>query len=84
MQSHQPLLAFIEKMRSRDNTVGVGSRRTTMALATFGRRLHWSLIARKDIEELRKVVTAGMISVNMMLGMQQLLVHHSLTRAKAD
>ena len=72
IQCHQPLLTFIEKMRLKEETLGVNNGRRAMALTTLGRRLHWSLIAKKDLDELRKVVVAGMTAVNMMLCMQQL------------
>ena len=68
----QPLLSFIEKMRLKESSFGLGNRRTTTALSTIGYRLHWSLITRKDMDELRKVIMAGIAAINMMLGMQQL------------
>ena len=72
LQCHQPLLNFQEKIRPRESALGLGRRNRTIALSTIGYRLHWSLIARKDLEELRKSLLAGMTAINMMLGMQQL------------
>lgn len=72
IQSHQPLLIFIERMKPKEITMGLNNGRRTMALNTIGRRLHWSLIAKKDVAELRKVVVASMTAVNMMLGIHQL------------
>lgn len=72
LRCHQPLSDFIDKMRPKENIIGLNHRRRTMALSTVGYRLHWSLIAKKDVEELRTMIGSGMIAINMMLGIQQL------------
>lgn len=79
---HQPLLVFMERMKPKEYTMGLNHGRKTMALNTIGRRLHWSLIAKKDVEEPRKVAVAGMAAVNMMLGMHQLYVVRNPYRMK--
>ncbi|KAI4158381.1 MAG: hypothetical protein LQ342_007467 [Letrouitia transgressa] len=81
IQSHQPLLIFIERMKPKEITMGLNNGRRTMALNTIGRRLHWSLIAKKDVAELRKVVVASMTAVNMMLGIHQLTSLKKLSSA---
>lgn len=84
IQCRQPLLSFIEKMRLKESISGLSNRGRTIALTTVGRRLHWSLIARKDVDELRQVVVAGMTAINMMLGMQQLYALFPVMRALAN
>jgi hypothetical protein len=70
-----PLQALADKMRSKERSLG--HFRTTRTLAHIGTRLHWSLIARSDIDELRKVVLAEMVAINMLLSAQQLYDHRS-------
>ena len=69
---HQPIQAFVSKMRASQKSLGPMSSSTT--LTTISHKLHWSLIARKDVDELRKVIMSEMIAINMLLGMQQLFV----------
>lgn len=69
---HQPIQAFINKMQPSERSLGHARSCTT--LSTIGRRLHWSLVAKNDVDELRKVIMSEMIAINMLLGMQQLLV----------
>ncbi|KAG7294396.1 hypothetical protein NEMBOFW57_004467 [Staphylotrichum longicolle] len=66
----QPLQALAEKMRAKESSLG--HFRTTGSLVNIGTRVHWSLIARKDVDELRKVVLAEMVAINMLLSAQQL------------
>ena len=68
----QPLQAFMAKMRSSEKSLG--HVRSAGTLSTFGTRLHWSLITRQDVEEVRKVVLTEMTAINMLLGMQQLYI----------
>ena len=67
---HQPIQAFINKMRGSENSLGHVRPSTT--LSTIGRRLRWSLITKNDVDDLRKVVMSEMIAINMLLGLQQL------------
>ena len=67
---HQPIQAFINKMRPSEKSLGHSRSSTT--LSTIGCRLHWSLITKKDVDELRKVVMSEMVAINVLLGMQQL------------
>ncbi len=69
---HQPLQAFVNKMRSSEKSLG--HVRSSTTLSTIGRRLHWSLITKNDVDELRKVIMSEMVTINMLLGMQQLSV----------
>lgn len=68
----QPLQAFIQKMKLREPSLG--HFRTSGTIRTVGRRLHWSLIDKKDVEGLRKVVVSEMVAINILLGVQQLWV----------
>ena len=67
---HQPIQAFVDKMRPSEKSLGHGRSCTT--LSTIGHRLHWSLITRKDVDGLRQSIMSEMIAINMLLGMQQL------------
>lgn len=67
---HQPIQAFINKMRPSEKSLGHSRSFTT--LSSIGCRLHWSLITKKDVDELRKVVMSEMVAINVLLGMQQL------------
>jgi len=70
LHCHQPVQAFIDKMRPSNISLGhVSSSRT---LSTIGRRLHWSLVTRRDVDELRKVILSEMVAINMLLAIQQL------------
>jgi hypothetical protein len=66
----QPLQAMADKMRSKESSLG--HFRTTTCLVNIGTRVHWSLIARKDVDELRKVILAEMVAINILLSTQQL------------
>ena len=68
-----PLQAMADKMRAREGSLG--HFRTAGTLANVGTRVHWSLIGRKDVDELRKVVLAEMVAINMLLSVQQLYDH---------
>jgi hypothetical protein len=70
MHCLQPLQAMAEKMRAKESSLG--HFRTTGGLVNIGTRVHWSLIARKDVDELRKVILAEMVAINMLLSAQQL------------
>ena len=67
---HQPIQAFVNKMRPSDKSLG--PIRSSTTLSTIGHRLHWSLITKKDVDDLRKIIMSEMIAINMLLGMQQL------------
>ena len=69
---HQPLQAFVNKMRPSEKSLG--HVQSSGTLSTIGRRLHWSLITKNDVDELRKVIMSEMVTINMLLGMQQLSV----------
>ncbi|KAK4157975.1 hypothetical protein C8A00DRAFT_29046 [Chaetomidium leptoderma] len=70
MHCLQPLQALADKMRTKDGSLG--HFRTTRNLVNIGTRVHWSLIARKDVDELRKTILAEMVAINMLLSAQQL------------
>jgi hypothetical protein len=67
---HQPLQAFVEKMRPKETSLG--HFRSSGTASTIGTRLYWSLIAKKDVEGLRKVIVPEMVAINALLGVQQL------------
>lgn len=70
LHCQQPLLDFIEKMRRREP--GLSHFRTTGTLAAVGTRLHWSLVSRADVEELRRFLLSEMLALNVLLGTHQL------------
>jgi len=65
-----PLLTMADKMRTKESSLG--HFRTTRSLASIGTRLHWSMIARKDIDGLRTTILSEMLAINMLLSSQQL------------
>ena len=50
----------------------LGPARLAGTLSTIGRRLHWSLLTKNDVNGLRKVILAELAAVNVLLGIQQL------------
>ena len=70
MHCRQPLQAFVDKMRPKETSLG--HFRSVGTASTIGRRLHWSMIAKKDVEGLRKVIMSEMVAINVLLGVQQL------------
>ncbi|KAK1758072.1 hypothetical protein QBC47DRAFT_132577 [Echria macrotheca] len=65
-----PLQAMADKMRAKESSLG--HFRTTRSLTSIGTRLHWSMIARKDIDGLRTTILSEMLAINMLLSSQQL------------
>ena len=72
MHCLQPLQALADRMQTKES--GLGHFRGARSISSIGTRLHWSMIAQKDVDELRKVVLSEMIAVNMLLSLQQLYV----------
>jgi hypothetical protein len=70
MHCLQPLQAFMAEMMAKESSLG--HFRTTRSLGRFGARLHWSMIRRADVDDIRKIVLSEMVAINMLLGMQQL------------
>ncbi len=70
LHCHQPVQAFIDKMRP--SNISLGHVSFSRTLSTIGRRLHWSLVTRRDVDELRKVILSEMVAINMLLAIQQL------------
>lgn len=68
----QPLQTLADKMQVKEGSLG--HFRTIRSLNTIGTRLHWSMIAQKDVDELRKVILSEMVAINILLGVQQLFV----------
>lgn len=70
-----PVQQFLEKMKVKEDTLAMrGSPRSFNAVRT---QLHWSLVARKGVEELRKTVISALMAINVLLGVQQLSVVHN-------
>ncbi|KAK0654833.1 hypothetical protein B0T16DRAFT_318731 [Cercophora newfieldiana] len=65
-----PLQEIADKMRVKD--ASLGHFRTSRSLASIGIRLHWSMISRKDVDEMRKTILSEMLAINTLLSMQQL------------
>jgi hypothetical protein len=70
MHCMQPLQALADKMQTKE--ASLGHFRSTRSLNSIGARLHWSMIAQKDVDELRKVILSEMVAINMLLSVQQL------------
>ncbi|KAI0106388.1 hypothetical protein GGR51DRAFT_559805 [Nemania sp. FL0031] len=66
----QPLQALDAKMQAKQGSLG--HFRTTGTLRVVGSRLHWSMIAQKDVDELRKTVLSEMVAINILLSVQQM------------
>ena len=64
------LQSFMDKMRSSESSLG--TMRSVGGMSAIGKRLHWSVITRKDVDELRKVLLSEMVAINTLLGVQQL------------
>ena len=69
MHCQRPLQAFIDKMKSKDRALG---HYRTARLNDVGIRLKWSMVTKKDVDELRKVILSEMVAINMLLSIQQL------------
>ncbi|KAI0377775.1 hypothetical protein F5Y04DRAFT_291644 [Hypomontagnella monticulosa] len=84
MHCLQPLQALADKMQVKENSLG--HFRTTRSLSTVGTRLHWSMIAQKDVDELRKVILSEMVAITMLLSVQQLshMKHFSSVAKRLD
>lgn len=65
-----PVQAMAHKMQGKERSLG--HFRTTRSLTSVGTRIHWSLIAQKDVDELRKTILSEMLAINMLLSAQQL------------
>ncbi|KAH9896386.1 hypothetical protein F4778DRAFT_265730 [Xylariomycetidae sp. FL2044] len=75
MHCMQRLQAMVDKMQAKEQSLG--HFRTTRSLSSIGTRLHWSMMAQSDIEEVRKVILAEMVAINMLLSVQQLYDTHT-------
>lgn len=70
MHCLQPLQAFISKMQGKE--ANLGHFRTTQSLSGFGTRLHWSMVSKADVDDLRKTILSEMVAISLLLGMQHL------------
>lgn len=70
MHCLQPLQALADKMQTKETSLG--HHRSTRSLKSIGTRLHWSMIAQKDIDDLRKTILSEMVAVNVLLSVHQL------------
>ncbi|RYC96184.1 hypothetical protein BFJ63_vAg1057 [Fusarium oxysporum f. sp. narcissi] len=70
MHCRQPLQSMAEKMRAKESSLG--HFKTTRSLSSIGTRLHWSMIAQGDVEELRKTIMSQMAAINILLSVQQM------------
>lgn len=66
----QPLQGFISKIQGKE--ASLGHFRTTRSLSSVGTRLHWSLISKADVEDLRKTILSEMVAINLLFSMQHL------------
>ncbi|KAF4336870.1 hypothetical protein FBEOM_9250 [Fusarium beomiforme] len=70
MHCSQPLQSMADKMRAKESSLG--HFKTTRSLSSIGTRLHWSMIAQGDVEELRKTIMSQMAAINILLSVQQM------------
>lgn len=70
LHSGRPLQHFIDTLHGKETALG--HFRTRGALRSIGTRLHWSMIARKDVEELRAALLSNMLAINILLSTVQL------------
>lgn len=66
----RPLQEMTNKMQSKE--ASLGHFRTTRSLSSIGTRLHWSMIAKGDVDEMRKIIISQMLAINTLLSVQQL------------
>jgi len=76
MQCLGPIQDFEKKMRRYDRSLatdawknenkGVGER-----VKEYKRRLHWSMIERKEVDELRAILASEILAVNTLLSVQE-------------
>lgn len=76
LHCQQPLLDFIEKLRRREPSLS--HFKTAGTLAAVGTRLHWSLVSRADVEDLRRILLSEMLALNVLLGTHQMYAYPSL------
>jgi hypothetical protein len=73
LQCLGPLQDFEKKMRSYENTLGptnCSSNSRKGWARSFKKRLHWSAIARHEVDELRAILTSEILAINTLLTMQ--------------
>ncbi|KAF3070200.1 hypothetical protein CFAM422_006759, partial [Trichoderma lentiforme] len=72
-----PLQALVNKMRTKESSLG--HFRTSKSLSNIGTRIHWSMIAKQDIDEVRITITSETVAINMLLIAQSLAQIRQLT-----
>jgi hypothetical protein len=81
-----PLRAFEEKMRKFDSVLGVDNWKggsgdikssAQRKLESFRKRLHWSMIEKREVDELRAILASEILAINTLLGTQQWSVYLS-------
>lgn len=90
MQCLGPLRSFEEKMRSYHNTFGIQAGYTSTTSTSWtvvkwrvrkpkaAQRLHWSAIARHEVDELRAILTSEILAINVILTMNNWWVPHNV------
>lgn len=78
LHCRQPVQALIDRMRP--SGISLGHVSSLGTLKTMSRRLHWSLITRGDVDELRKVIGSDVAIIKIHLGMLHQLVLQDLRR----
>jgi hypothetical protein len=68
MHCLQPLRTLADKMLSKE--ASLGHFRTTRSIAHIGTRMHWSMVARKDVDELRQIILSQTIAIDTLLTVQ--------------
>ena len=63
-----PLQQFIDRLHGKERALG---HFRTRSLVSIGTRLHWSMVARKDVDELRNTLLSGMLAISVLQGRLQ-------------
>ncbi|KAK7926855.1 hypothetical protein PG985_003853 [Apiospora marii] len=76
LHCQQPLQTWAAKMRSKE--ASLGHFRSTKSLSSIGTRIHWSMIAKNDIDELRKTILSEMGAIMLLMGVRQMQLKRSV------
>jgi hypothetical protein len=76
MQCLGPIQDFEQKMRRYDGTLGADAwknenKGVRERVKEYKRRLHWSMIERKEVDELRAILASEILVVNTLLSVYE-------------
>lgn len=70
LHCNQPLQAFVLKLRGHERVLG--HHRISAGFGAIGTRLHWSMIGRKDVDDLHKVLVPEIMAISVLLSSMHL------------